>query len=205
MLPSLDSLSRADFYGVLEIDPVTLKRAPQYPIWKTMCQFFFVSLPIMLLASLCMGFMALSQFWIEEYLLEVYSIDSYIHLVPSIVQAMLVAILTIFYDRFATYLTVMENHKTQSQYEKYRVIKLIVLEFVNNFFSLLYIAFIKRDNKMLQNQLMTQMIVLQVRMEIGASEVEFIIFLRRTVCTKYSRISAAEIETKVQLVDVLRR
>lgn len=116
----------------------------------------------MLLASLCMGFMALSQFWIEEYLLEMYPIDSYIHYVPSIVQAMLVAILTIFYDRFATYLTVMENHKTQSQYEKYRVIKLIVLEFVNNFFSLLYIAFIKRDNKMLQNQLMTQMIILQV-------------------------------------------
>lgn len=129
-----------DFYGIVEIDPVTLKRAPQYPMWKTMCQFFFVSLPIMLLASLCMGFMALSQFWIEDYLLQSYPIDSYIHFVPSIVQAMLVAILTIFYDRFATYLTDLENHKTQSQYEKYRVIKLIVLEFVNNFFSLLYIG-----------------------------------------------------------------
>lgn len=108
-----------------------------------------------------MAFMALYQFWVEEYLLERFDIDSYIHFLPSVAQAIIVAILTILYDMFATYLTIKENHKTQAQYERYRVMKLIVLEFVNNFFSLFYLAFVKRDKKMLQNQLMTQMIILQ--------------------------------------------
>lgn len=44
----------------------------------------------------------------------------------------------------------------------YRVIKLILLEFVNNFLSLFYIAFWLGDVKMISNQLMTQLIVFQV-------------------------------------------
>lgn len=44
----------------------------------------------------------------------------------------------------------------------FRVIKLILLEFVNNFLSLFYIAFWLGDVKMIANQLMTQLIVFQV-------------------------------------------
>lgn len=106
--------------------------------------------------------MTITQFWLEDYFIDKFGYESYISLIPSICQSIFVAILTVFYDRFATYLTLKENHRTQSQYERYRVNKLIVLEFVNNFFSLFYIAFIKGDMKMLQNQLMTQMIILQV-------------------------------------------
>jgi anoctamin-10 len=36
-----------------------------------------------------------------------------------------------------------------------------VLEFVNNFLSLFYVAFVKQDLKLLQSQLMTQLIILQ--------------------------------------------
>lgn len=43
-----------------------------------------------------------------------------------------------------------------------RVIKLILLEFVNNFLSLFYIAFWLGDVKMIRNQMMTQLIVFQV-------------------------------------------
>lgn len=106
--------------------------------------------------------MTICQFWIEDYLIERFTYESYIVMVPSICQSILVAALTVFYDRFATYLTIKENHRTQSQFERYRVNKLIVLEFVNNFFCLFYIAFVKQDFKGLQSQLMTQMIILQV-------------------------------------------
>lgn len=163
-------IPRPDFHGKLGKDPITGKMTPQYPVWKTMLQVYLVSVPVILSCMVGAVFMTICQFWFEDYLIEKFGYDSYITLVPSICQSIYVAILTVFYDRFATYLTLKENHRTQSQYERYRVNKLIVLEFVNNFFSLFYIAFIKADMKMLQNQLMTQMIILQVRIMVISHE-----------------------------------
>lgn len=159
-------IPRPDYYGKLGKDPITGKMTPQYPIWKTMCQVYLVSVPVILCCIVGAAFMTICQFWYEDSLIEKYGYESYIVLVPSICQSVFVAILTVFYDRFATYLTLKENHRTQSQYERHRVNKLIVLEFVNNFFSLFFIAFIRRDMKMLQSQLMTQMIILQVNLDL---------------------------------------
>ncbi|KAL7045117.1 hypothetical protein ACKWTF_002152 [Chironomus riparius] len=155
-------LPRPDYYGKLGRDPITGKLTPQYPQWKTMTQVYLISVPVILLCIGGAAFMTISQFWFEDYLIEKFGYESYITMIPSIFQSIFVAILTVFYDRFATFLTVKENHRTQNQYERHRVNKLIVLEFVNNFFCLFYIAFVKRDMKMLQNQLMTQMLILQV-------------------------------------------
>lgn len=155
-------LPRADYYGKLGRDPITGKMTPQYPQWKTQLQVYLVSVPVIIFCMVVGVVMAILQFWFEDYLIEHFGYESYITMLPSIFQSIFVAVLTVFYDRFATYLTVKENHRTQNQYERHRVNKLIVLEFVNNFFCLFYIAFIKQDMKMLQNQLMTQMLVLQV-------------------------------------------
>lgn len=160
-------MPRPDYYGKLGKDPITGKMTPQYPAWKTMCQVYLVSVPVILSCIVGAAFMTICQFWFEDYLIERFGIESYVVLVPSVCQAIFVAVLTVFYDRFATFLTIKENHRTQSQFERYRVNKLIVLEFVNNFFSLFYIAFLKQDMKMLQNQLMTQMIILQVSCGLG--------------------------------------
>lgn len=160
-------LPRPDYYGKLSKDPITGKLAPQYPIWKTQLQVYLVSVPVILMCTIAAVFMTISQFWFEDYLISKFGYESYITILPSIFQSIFVAILTVFYDRFATFLTIKENHRTQNQYERHRVNKLIVLEFVNNFFCLFYIAFIKRDMKMLQNQLMTQMLILQVRQSIS--------------------------------------
>lgn len=155
-------LPRPDYYGTLGKDPITGKNTPQYPEWKTQLQIYLISVPVILMCIIGAVYMTIAEFWFEDYLVEKFGIESYIVLLPSILQSIFVAILTIFYDRFATYLTMKENHRSQNQYERHRVNKLIVLEFVNNFFCLFYIAFIKRDMKMLQNQLMTQMLILQV-------------------------------------------
>lgn len=155
-------IPRPDYYGKLGKDPITGKMTPQYPVWKTMCQVYLVSVPVILICIASAVFMTICQFRFEDNLIEKFGFESYLVLLPSICQSIFVAVLTVFYDRFATYLTLKENHRTQSHYERHRVNKLIVLEFVNNFFSLFYIAFIKRDMKMLQAQLMTQMIILQV-------------------------------------------
>ena len=44
----------------------------------------------------------------------------------------------------------LENHRTESQFERNRVTKLILFEFVNNFMSLFYIAFYLQDIDMLR-------------------------------------------------------
>lgn len=44
----------------------------------------------------------------------------------------------------------LENHRTDSQFESNRVTKLLLFEFVNNFMSLFYIAFYLQDIPMLQ-------------------------------------------------------
>lgn len=56
---------------------------------------------------------------------------------------------------------VLENHRTQSQFDRHRVTKLVLFEFVNNFVSMFYIAFIIKDMDMLRNQLATMLIILQ--------------------------------------------
>ena len=131
-------------------------------MYKTHLQIYFVSVPVIFICILGSAYMTIIQFYFEDSLMEKFGADSYIVLLPSIFQSVFVAVLAVFYEKFATWLTLKENHRTQSQYERHRVNKLIVLEFVNNFLCLFYIAFIKMDMKMLRSQLMTQMIVLQV-------------------------------------------
>ena len=45
-----------------------------------------------------------------------------------------------------------ENHRTESQFERNRVTKLLLFEFVNNFLSLFYIGFYLQDIKLLRWQ-----------------------------------------------------
>lgn len=69
---------------------------------------------------------------------------------PSIVYAILVYLMNYYYRQLASYLTEWENHRTQSQFGRHRVTKLVLFEFVNNFMSLFYIAFYLQDFEMLK-------------------------------------------------------
>lgn len=153
---------RIGFYGEIRKDPITGKMQPQYAMWKTYATMYCVSLPLIIICMLPAAFFALSQFWLEDKVLEMVGPDSYWTYFPSIIESVIVTIFSSQYEKLATFLTDLENHRTQAQYERHRVIKLIVLEFVNNFLSLFYIAFWLGDVNMISNQLMTQLIVFQV-------------------------------------------
>lgn len=155
-------IPRIGFYGKIGKDKITGKMQPQYPMWKTYSIMYCVSLPIIVICMLPAAFFALSQFWLEDKVLEMVGPDSYWNWTPSILESIIVTIFSAQYEKLSTWLTDRENHRTQAQYERHRVIKLIVLEFVNNFLSLFYIAFWLGDVKMISNQLMTQLIVFQV-------------------------------------------
>lgn len=64
-------------------------------------------------------------------------------------------------DIHLTHFYFPENHRTQSQYERHRCTKLVLFEFVNNFLSLFYIAFIIGDMDMLRSQVQTMLIISQ--------------------------------------------
>ena len=70
--------------------------------------------------------------------------------VPGVIYAALVWVANLFYRKLAARLTEWENHRTESQFERNRVTKLLLFEFVNNFLSIFYIAFYLQDIKALK-------------------------------------------------------
>ena len=65
--------------------------------------------------------------------------------IPTIAYSILVLIMNLKYLQLAHFLTEWENHRTQEQFEKHVVAKLVLFEFVNTFLALFYIAFILQD------------------------------------------------------------
>lgn len=111
---------RVGFYGKIGKDPITGKLQPQYPIWKTYTFMYCVSLPLILMCMLPAAFLAISQFWLEDQMKQYVEPDSLINYIPSILEALCVALFSGKFDSFATWLTAKENHRTQAQYDRHR-------------------------------------------------------------------------------------
>lgn len=152
---------RANYRGELVEDPITGTLLPFYPRWKTLLKLYGVSLPIVLVCTAAAFYLMLESIWKESMLIEFTSdwtnsglIWQYLALavvsVPTVIYAALVWVANMLYRRLATKLTEWENHRTESQFERNRVTKLLLFEFVNNFMSLFYIAFYLKDISMLK-------------------------------------------------------
>nr|CAD7457715.1 unnamed protein product [Timema tahoe] len=156
---------RPNYHGTMAIDTITGRYQPQFPKWKTYLRMYAVSFPIVFLCMLGAFFVMLVSFWTEEYLMarreRGVRMGRLLVTLPSIVYTALVYIMNTYYRRLATHLTEWENHRTQSQFDRHRVTKLVLFEFVNNFMSLFYIAFYIRDMDMLRSQLAVMLIILQ--------------------------------------------
>ncbi|XP_018321990.1 anoctamin-10 isoform X2 [Agrilus planipennis] len=153
---------RANFRGQMGKDPITGKLCPQYPRYKTYLKMYCVSFPIVIACLVGAYIIMLISFWMEDqikYNPETWSQD--LLLLPSVLYTALVYVMNCYYRKLATFLTEWENHRTQSQFDRHRVTKLILFEFVNNFMSLFYIAFIIQDMEMLRSQVATMLIILQ--------------------------------------------
>ncbi|KAK4879968.1 hypothetical protein RN001_008114 [Aquatica leii] len=160
-MTSLDE-PRGNFRGHMGIDAVSGKLRPQYPRWKTNAKMYLLSLPLVVLCMAAAFVFMLLQFYCEDYLRALGTpLAQQLLSVPTTVYAIVVYIINIYYRKLATYLTEWENHRTQSQYDRHRVVKLVLFEFVNNFTSLFYIAFVKQDLDVLKNQLATMLIIQQ--------------------------------------------
>ncbi|XP_049822312.1 anoctamin-10 isoform X2 [Aethina tumida] len=160
-MTSLDE-PRPNFRGTMGVDAVSGRIQPQAPRYLTTVKMYCVSMPIVFVCMVGAFVVMLASFWAEDYIKQ--SDESYQQyiMLPSIIYSILVFVLNMYYRKLATYLTEWENHRTQSQYDRHRVTKLVLFEFVNNFMSLFYIAFITRDMEMLKSQVQTMLIISQM-------------------------------------------
>ncbi|CAH0557355.1 unnamed protein product [Brassicogethes aeneus] len=153
---------RPNFRGTMGVDAVTGKIQPQHPRYITTVKMYCVSIPIVFICMVGAFIVMLASFWAEDYIKMSDEYYQQFIMLPSIIYSVLVWALNLYYRKLATYLTEWENHRTQSQYDRHRVTKLVLFEFVNNFMSLFYIAFIIRDMDMLKSQLQTMLIISQM-------------------------------------------
>lgn len=161
MTSTLDE-PRPNYRGVMYPDDITGRIQPYSPRWKTYVKMYCVSLPLVVLCMLGAFVVMLASFWLEELLRSIPDYPNFVYLLPSIGYAGLIYVMNTLYRWFANHLTEWENHRTQSQFDRHRVTKLVLFEFVNNFMSLFYIAFIYQDMEMLRSQLATLLIILQL-------------------------------------------
>ncbi|KAL5268481.1 hypothetical protein ACHWQZ_G002375 [Mnemiopsis leidyi] len=69
--------------------------------------------------------------------------DLYTSVLSSVLNALAIMLLGFVYEKLAYVLTNWENHRTQTAYDDALIIKLFAFQFVNNYASLIYIAFFK--------------------------------------------------------------
>ncbi|XP_072377103.1 anoctamin-10 isoform X1 [Diabrotica undecimpunctata] len=151
---------RPNFRGAMGVDSITGKVQPQAPRYLTYVKMYAVSIPIVFVCLTVAFVIMLASLWAEAYAKESEEWQAYVSL-PSTIYTVVVLIMNAYYRRLATFLTEWENHRTQSQFERHRVTKLVLFEFVNNFMSLFYIAFITKDMENLKSQLQTMLIITQ--------------------------------------------
>ncbi|KAH9501962.1 Anoctamin-10 [Dermatophagoides farinae] len=148
----------------MRMDTTTEEMVPYYPITKTWCKEYFISVPFVIVCLylsfelMCIYFDC--EDWMASHYNEDPSILNFIFcFVPSIVYAVIVMFMNHLYIVAATRLNNYENHKTQESHENHLIVKLVLFEFFNNFICLFYIAFYMKDMDMLRYTLITMLTV----------------------------------------------
>ena len=160
---------RPAFRGEYGLNPVTGKAEVQYPIKKTIQTLALISLPVTTVCLVIAFIMMLLSFESEKWMAEWIGNDNADGLLnqglafaPSITYTVLLLMVNLKYTHLAHWLTELENHRTQEQFERHVVAKMVLFEFVNTFLALFYIAFYLQDMAMLKSQIGIQLVVISL-------------------------------------------
>ncbi|XP_040578959.1 anoctamin-10 [Lepeophtheirus salmonis] len=156
---------RPEYRGVLKENPISGEMEIYYSSYKTFKKLMFVSIPLTSICLLLAFIFMLISFKADE-LFEIWFHDSeyafIINNVPTILYSVLIMIFNRYYLHMAHYMTEWENHRTQEQFEKWVVYKLVIFESVNTFLSLFYITFVLGDLKVLKKQVFSMLLTSQI-------------------------------------------
>ncbi|GMR42221.1 hypothetical protein PMAYCL1PPCAC_12416 [Pristionchus mayeri] len=145
---------RAQFVGTTtEIDAVTGETLIVYPSWigwlKMSVSLIFVLFSMGIVVCSVIGVILYKCFALQylECTVEFNWLCSLsINFLPSILNTSSTMLLGMIYSGIVYRLTEWENHRTQTEYQNALIIKLFAFQFVNNYTSLFYIAFVRPES-----------------------------------------------------------
>ncbi|ODM92879.1 Anoctamin-10 [Orchesella cincta] len=166
---------RADYDGVLAIDPVTGRFQRAYPTYKTSLKTCFGSVAV---SVACIGlsmwmlhsFLDLDE-WVKEIaagrrvlakneLAQIFW-EYVMPALPGVGYAGCVFTANKLFRMVANALTEWENHRTQTQFSRHLISKMVVFEVFNSFASLFYTAFVIKKIDILKERVYTMLCVIQ--------------------------------------------
>ncbi|XP_038077941.1 anoctamin-8-like isoform X1 [Patiria miniata] len=153
------------YTGDPQISPISGRLEPHFPAWKRNLFRYFVTLPIILLCLAITFGIILTLFELQEFVnrqIEKERFSGWVGVLPKILLALVIYVLEEFYKKIAHWLNDKENYRLQATFENHLIIKLVVVQFINNFLALFYIAFYLQDMKRLKQTLATTIITKQV-------------------------------------------
>ncbi|CAL8104443.1 unnamed protein product [Orchesella dallaii] len=166
---------RPSYVGELSIDPVTGKFQRSYSSFKTGFKTFFGS-GLVTFACIALSMYMLYSYldlddWVKEISMKEVSLAKNEHMkfiwehvipvLPGVGYAACVFTANKLFRVVANYLTEWENHRTQSQFHRHLVSKMVVFEVFNGFAGLFYAAFVLRDVDVLRKRVYTMLCVIQ--------------------------------------------
>ncbi|CAH8555123.1 unnamed protein product [Schistosoma rodhaini] len=156
------------FKGTLSLCPITGRPIRTYPKWKRLLILCFITTPIVLFSLIIVIYITLMYVQLQEKM-NIYAdnntsiIPNFILVtLPKIFLAVSISIMDFSYKKIAIWLTDFENHRLEDDYNNHYVVKLILLQFVNSFYSLFYTAFYLKDLELLRKQLVTLLLTRQI-------------------------------------------
>jgi len=171
--------ARPEHFGPLSRNEITGKDEPHYD-YSLYTLRRLVSFLVTLACCYC-SYLVMQYYYLwEQWTYNEFGIDSYTAMIPGIIYTVIVIISSQQYRLLARRLTDFENHRTESLFQRYLLVKLLVFEFINNFLVLYLLAFIYQDIAMLRSTVVTTMTISQVFVEIFEGYVPFLLYKRRT-------------------------
>ncbi|CAH8500610.1 unnamed protein product [Schistosoma turkestanicum] len=156
------------FKGTLSLCPITGRPIRIYSKWKRLLILCFITTPIVLLSLIIVIYITWMYVQLQEKMNNF--ANNNVSIIPTIVLVTLpkiflgisISIMDVSYRKIAIWLTDFENHRLEDDYNNHYVIKLILLQFVNSFYSLFYTAFYLKDLELLRKQLVTLLLIRQI-------------------------------------------
>ncbi|KAF8564867.1 hypothetical protein P879_06498 [Paragonimus westermani] len=155
--PALLEEPRAAFKGKLTKCPITGRLTRTYPAWRRTLILFFFTGPVVLLSLVAVVLVTFAFVRLQEHVDAIAHVDYdsvplifLLWYTPKVLLAVVILLMDLGYRRLATWLTDLENHRLDREYHNHLVGKLLLLQFMNSFYSLFYTAFYLQDIEMLQ-------------------------------------------------------
>uniref|UniRef100_A0A915B4Y7 Anoctamin n=2 Tax=Parascaris univalens TaxID=6257 RepID=A0A915B4Y7_PARUN len=152
---------RPEFFGTRkEKDPITGNDEWTYPLSRLYLKLILSAIVVLLCMSVAVGsviavilykLFASSHFACNETKNFNLTCIIMVSMLPSLMNTISTMILGTIYSVIANKLTYWENHRTISEYNNALVVKLFAFQFVNNYTSLFYLAFIRPEYYGLQH------------------------------------------------------